>query len=175
MVSLLQNWRNSTNGRREGCWASRPQMFITTSQGNLPGKCKLRNWEVLVFYTCHLLATIRLLEIAEVLKTLRIQVCHDLPSTLGDPIPTLPCFESGITPLLSGKMRVDTEAQAARGTCVLASGRGGQEGSMSKWGSGQTSVSSGGTASCWGARRLSAGHSQGRAALHTCSSWAIIY
>ena len=124
MVSLLQNWRNSTNGRREGCWASRPQMFITTSQGNLPGKCKLRNWEVLVFYTCHLLATIRLLEIAEVLKTLRIQVCHDLPSTLGDPIPTLPCFESGITPLLSGKMRVDTEAQAARGTCVLASGGG---------------------------------------------------
>ena len=105
VVSLLQNWRNSTNGRREGCWASRPQMFITTSQGNLPGKCKLRNWEVLVFYTCHPLATIRLLEIAEVLKTLRIQVCHDLPSTLGDPIPTLPCFESGITPLLSGKMR----------------------------------------------------------------------
>ena len=88
------------------------------------------NWETgrcWFFYTCHLLATIRLLEIAEVLQTLRIRVCHDLPSTLGDPIPTLPCFESGITPLLSGKMRVDTVAQAARGTCVLASrGRGRQ-------------------------------------------------
>lgn len=102
-------------------------MFITASQGNLPGKCKLRDWELLVFYTCHLLATRRFLEIAEVLKTLRIRVCHDLPSTLGDPIPTVPCFESGITPLLSGRMRVDTEAQAPRGTCVLASvGRGRQ-------------------------------------------------